>query len=61
MQKLTLLLAGFLLGSMQLYVQAQAVFINELHYDNSGADTNEGLEIAGPAGTDLSAYRLVFY
>ncbi len=46
---------------MQRHVQAQAVFINELHYDNSGADANEGLEIAGPAGTDLSAYKLVFY
>jgi len=40
---------------------AQSVFINELHYDNVGGDANEGVEIAGPAGTDLSVYKLVFY
>jgi uncharacterized protein len=37
------------------------VFINEIHYDNTGIDTNEGVEIAGVAGTDLSGYRLLFY
>lgn len=41
--------------------QAQSVFINEIHYDNDGADTGEGIEVAGPAGTDLSAYTLVLY
>lgn len=39
----------------------QSVFINELHYDNNGADANEGFEIAGPAGTDLSCYTVYFY
>ncbi|CAN5444392.1 hypothetical protein BH23VER1_BH23VER1_08790 [soil metagenome] len=39
---------------------AQEVFINELHYDNAGADVDEGVEIAAPAGTDLSAYSLTF-
>ncbi len=38
-----------------------SVFINELHYDNSGADTGEGIEVAGPAGTDLSGWSLVLY
>ena len=37
------------------------VFINEIHYDNDGTDSNEGIEIAGPAGTDLSCYELLFY
>lgn len=37
------------------------VWINEFHYDNSGTDLNEGVEIAGPAGTDLGTYSLVFY
>ncbi len=37
------------------------VFINEIHYDNAGTDVNEGVEIAGVAGTDLTGYRLVFY
>ena len=31
-----------------------SVFINEVHYDNDGTDTGEAIEIAGPAGTDLS-------
>ena len=28
--------------------------INEIHYDNTGGDLNEGFEIAGVAGADLS-------
>ncbi|MGF1673971.1 MAG: choice-of-anchor I family protein [Rivularia sp. (in: cyanobacteria)] len=37
------------------------VFINEFHYDNSGADSNEFIEIAGPAGTDLTGWSIVLY
>ena len=37
------------------------VWINEIHYDNSSTDVNEGVEIAGPAGTSLSGYSLVAY
>ena len=37
------------------------VWINEIHYDNVGGDTGEFVEIAGPAGTDLSSYTLVFH
>ena len=40
---------------------AQSVFINEIHYDDAGADADEGIEIAGPAGTDLSTYTLTPY
>lgn len=36
-------------------------WINEFHYDNSGADTAEGIEVAGPAGTSLSGWTLVGY
>ena len=36
-------------------------WINELHYDNTGADTGEFVEIAGPAGTDLSGWTIVGY
>ena len=39
----------------------QTVFINEIHYDNTGGDEGEFVEIAGPAGTNLSGYELVFY
>ena len=40
---------------------AYAVFINEIHYDNSGADTGEAVELAGAAGLDLTGWSLVFY
>lgn len=40
---------------------SQQVFINEIHYDNTGADTGEFVEIAGPANTNLGQYELVFY
>ncbi len=39
----------------------QTIFINEIHYDNASGDVNEGFEIAGPAGTNLSGYSVVFY
>ena len=38
-----------------------AVFINEIHYDNSGTDGGEFVEIAGPAGTNLAEYSIVLY
>lgn len=41
--------------------RAQNVFINEFHYDNVGTDANEGIEIAGPAGTSLNCYQLLLY
>ena len=37
------------------------VWINEIHYDNSGGDANEGVEVAGVAGTDLSGYSIELY
>ncbi|HEX2271292.1 MAG TPA: Ig-like domain-containing protein, partial [Pyrinomonadaceae bacterium] len=40
---------------------AISVFINEIHYDNTGTDAGEAIEIAGPAGTDLTGWSLVLY
>ena len=39
----------------------EGMFINEFHYDNDGGDENEFVEIAGPAGADLSTVSLVLY
>ena len=39
----------------------QTAFINEIHYDNIGKDTGEAIEVAGPAGTDLSGWALALY
>lgn len=36
-------------------------WINEIHYDNSGADTGEFVEIAGEAGLSLSDWDIVAY
>jgi DNA/RNA endonuclease G (NUC1) len=41
-----------------------SVHFSELHYDNSGPgglDVNEKIEIAGPAGTDLTGWSVVLY
>jgi hypothetical protein len=37
------------------------VFLNEFHYDNSGTDVGEAIEIAGSAGTDLADWSIVLY
>jgi DNA/RNA endonuclease G (NUC1)/PKD repeat protein len=33
----------------------------EIHYDNSGVDSGEAIEIEGPAGTDLTGWSVVLY
>ncbi|MDH5822587.1 endonuclease [Luteimonas sp. RD2P54] len=38
-----------------------AVFVNELHYDNAGADRGEAVEVVSTAGEDLGGYRLHLY
>ena len=38
-----------------------SLFVNEIHYDNTIVDTGEAIEIAGPAGTNLSGYNLLLY
>lgn len=40
---------------------SRQIFINEIHYDNLGEDTAEGVEIAGPSGTGLEGWALALY
>jgi len=54
---LTIMLTSFSWGS----AQAASVFFNEIHYDNTGADTGEAIEIAGPAGTNLAGWSILLY
>jgi uncharacterized protein len=63
MGKRVLLSCLTILGTFFSFSQVAGVdvFINEIHYDNFGTDANEGLEIAGPAGTDLSTFTLTLY
>jgi hypothetical protein len=37
------------------------VFLNEIHYANSGVDAGEFIEIAGSAGTDVTGIEVVLY
>ncbi|MFW5659579.1 MAG: choice-of-anchor D domain-containing protein [Bacteroidota bacterium] len=55
---IAVLLPSMMWGS---FAAAQSVFINEFHYDNTGGDTGEFIEIFGPTGTDLSGWDLVLY
>ena len=34
---------------------------SEIHYDNSGTDVGEAIEIEGPAGTDVTGWTIVLY
>ena len=58
-------LTGIVFASFALFASslagAQGVRFSEIHYDNAGADTGEAIEIAGPAGTDLTGWRVVLY
>ena len=51
-------LEGFCGGAAVVYDDP---WINEIHYDNSGADTGEFVEIAGEAGLNLSGWNIVAY
>ncbi len=42
-------------------VQAQTVRISEIHYDNTGTDAGEAIEVSGPAGFDLTSWTVVLY
>lgn len=62
------ILLGLILPTGLVFAKPQAfappdtiIFINEIHYDNASTDAGEAVEIAGPAGTDLSGWSLVLY
>src|SRR5688572_9132449 len=40
---------------------SQTVRISEIHYDNTGADVGEAVEVSAPAGTDMTGWRVVLY
>ncbi len=60
MKAKTLFVILFMLGT---FIQGfgQNVFINEIHYDNSGTDSLEAIEIAGHSGTSLNNWSVVLY
>ena len=53
--------AALVVAALAPAVQAQSVFVNEIHYDNDGGDVGEFVEVAGPAGTDLTGWSVALY
>ncbi|MEO0560357.1 MAG: endonuclease, partial [Bacteroidota bacterium] len=47
-------------GSPEPPTASDTLWVNEIHYDNTGSDQNEGVELAGLEGTDLSGWTLSF-
>ena len=56
-----LLAAGALMLATFAQAQMPAVRISEFHYDNTGADSGEQVEVSAPAGTDLTGWSVVLY
>ena len=40
---------------------ADTPFISELHYDNTGTDSGEAVEVEAPTGFDLTGWQIVLY
>jgi DNA/RNA endonuclease G (NUC1) len=55
------LVAAAALISSTFATAQTAVRISEIHYDNTGADAGESIEVSAPAGTDLTGWSLVLY
>ncbi len=53
--------AGLGGGCLAAPLPAPPVFVNELHYDDAGADEGEGIEVAGPLGFLLDGWRIELY
>ena len=48
-------------GPVRAAEVATEPFISEIHYDNSGADSGEAIEIEAPVGFDLTGWQIVLY
>lgn len=46
---------------LMYFSNVEAAYINEIHYDNTGADTGEAIELITALGDDLSGWSLVLY
>ena len=55
------LLLSIVLLLNPITTKVSLIFINEIHYDNSGAYKNEFVELAGTAGLNLLDLSLQFY
>ena len=58
--------SGGVTGTAALHVNPSAyippgIRFSEIHYDNSGTDAGEGIEIEGPVGTTLTGWSIALY
>ena len=59
--------SGSVVGTAALHVNGAAPYIppdirfSEIHYDNSGTDVGEAIEIEGPVGTSLAGWSILLY
>ncbi|HZJ66237.1 MAG TPA: DNA/RNA non-specific endonuclease [Kofleriaceae bacterium] len=49
------------IGTAEQAVLAPDVRFAEVHYDNTGTDTGEAIEVSGPAGMDVTGWTVVLY
>ena len=52
---------GLLQTRARFFSALPDVRISEIHYDNTGTDAGERIEVSGPAGTDLTGWSIVLY
>ena len=55
------LLALVLAAPCALAQSPPSIRFSEIHYDNAGADVGEAIEVSGPAGADVTGWRVVLY
>jgi DNA/RNA endonuclease G (NUC1) len=48
-------------GTVRQEVAGPSVRFAELHYDNTGTDVGEAIEVSGPAGMDVTGWQVVLY
>src|SRR5690242_18479340 len=48
-------------SSRALLAGPPSVRFSEIHYDNAGTDAGEAIEVSGPAGTDVTGWKVVLY
>ncbi|MEO8623877.1 MAG: DNA/RNA non-specific endonuclease, partial [bacterium] len=59
--------SGSIIGTAALHVNGAAPYVppdirfSEIHYDNSGTDVGEAIEIEGPVGTSLAGWSIALY
>src|SRR6476646_3909042 len=49
------------LASVSQAVSAPAIRFAEIHYDNTGTDAGEAIEVSGPAGANVTGWQVILY